>query len=101
METIEKLFDPENNDPITLVDDQDNEVDFEQIAVIPYEQKIYALLKPMTPVEGVGEDEALVFVIEVIEGEATLVIEDNLDTIDAVFSVYEDLLRENGIDVEE
>ena len=36
-------------------------ISFEQIAVIPLEERIFAILKPIEKTEGVGEDEALVF----------------------------------------
>lgn len=95
MTDIEKLFDPENQDPIVMVDEEGNEVEFEQIAILPYEGSIYALLMPLTPLEGVGEDEAIVFVIEEQDGEANLAIVDDLDIIDGVFELYESLVADD------
>ena len=95
MTDIEKLFDPENQDPIVMVDEEGNEVEFEQIAILPYEGSIYALLMPLTPLEGVGEDEAIVFVIEEQDGEANLAIVDDLDVIDGVFALYESLVADD------
>ena len=95
MTDIEKLFDPENQDPIVMVDEEGNEVEFEQIAILPYEGSIYALLMPLTPLEGVGEDEAIVFVIEEQDGEANLAIVDDLDVIDGVFELYESLVADD------
>ena len=95
MTDIEKLFDPENQDPIVMVDEEGNEVEFEQIAILPYEGSIYALLMPLTPLEGVGEDEAIVFVIEEQDGEANLAIVDDLDFIDGVFELYESLIADD------
>ena len=72
-------------------------LEFEQAAVIPMDGSVYVILVPVTPMEGVGEDEGVVFVIEEDEdGEAvlSLVVED--DVIDAVFNEYDGLLEEDG-----
>ena len=64
MNQIDKILDAENEDNIILFDEDNNEIEFEQIAVIPMDDSVYVLLAPVTPMEGVGEDEAVVFVIE-------------------------------------
>ena len=66
---IDQLFDPENNDPITLLDNNNNPAKFDQIALIPLDetQSVYAILKPLFEVEGMSEDEALVF--EIVDDE--------------------------------
>ena len=61
---ILKLLDPENNDAITLYDENEKPVEFEQIALIPYNEKLYAILKPVAKMDGVAEDEAIVFSFE-------------------------------------
>ena len=91
---IDMIFDPECEDDITLYDENNNPVLFEQVAVIPFNEKVYVILKPVTEVAGVGEDEALVFVVEEIEDEDTLVIETNEEIIDYVFEEYYKLLDE-------
>jgi len=101
LSNIEKLFDEENNDNLILYDENDRETEFEQCAVIPLDEKVYAILKPVDEIEGVADDEALVFVIEEIEDEDMLVIVDDEELVTRVFEVYYDLLRENGIEVEE
>ena len=97
MNQIEKILDENNEDNIILFDDDNNPVEFEQVAVIPMDDSVYVILVPVTPMEGVGEDEGVVFVIEEDdEGEAllSLVVED--DVIDAVFNEYDSLLEEDG-----
>ena len=97
MNQIEKILDENNEDNIILFDDDNNPVEFEQVAVIPMDDSVYVILVPVTPMEGVGEDEGVVFVIEEDdEGEAllSLVVED--DVIDAVFNEYDSLLEEYG-----
>ena len=97
MNQIEKILDENNEDNIILLDEDNNPVEFEQVAVIPMDDSVYVILVPVTPMEGVGEDEGVVFVIEEDdEGEAllSLVVED--DVIDAVFNEYDSLLEEDG-----
>ena len=91
---IEKILDENNEDPITLYDEENREIEFDQVAVIPLNEKIYVILKPITEIEGVADDEALVFVIEEIEDEDTLVLVDNEQIIDLVFDEYYKLLDE-------
>ena len=57
------LLDEENNDTITLYGDDDEPIEFEQIAVVPYDGSIYAILRPIVLFEGMNDDEALVFKI--------------------------------------
>lgn len=94
---IDKLFDDNNSDPIVLFNEKGEEVSFEQIALIPLEERIFAILKPMEKTEGVGEDEALVF--EVLEGETEedeeyLNLVSDMGIIDEVFKVYDKLIDE-------
>lgn len=95
---IEQILDENNADPVTLYDEQNRAVTFDQVAVIPLNGRIYVILKPLDEVVGVAEDEALVFEITEIEGEDALVITDDGDAIDAVFEEYYKLLREAGIE---
>ena len=56
---IEMLLDENNNENLKLYDENNKETEFEQIAVIPLNEKIYAILKPVTKIVGVNDDEAL------------------------------------------
>ena len=42
MDVLDILLDEENDDPISLFDENDNEIKFEQVAIIPENEKIYA-----------------------------------------------------------
>jgi len=97
---IDMLFDENNKDNIVLYDDQNNEVEFEQIALIPVDEKIYAILRPLGGEEPLAEDEAMVFAIEEVEDEDVLIPEENEAVVDQVFDKYYELLKEQGIDVE-
>ena len=91
---IDKLFDEENTEPIYLYDDNDNEIPFEQVAVIPLERTglLYAIMIPVTPMQGVGEGEGVLFVIDEING--SIDIERDDATIDEVLSIYQTLIGE-------
>ncbi|MBR2468195.1 MAG: DUF1292 domain-containing protein [Clostridia bacterium] len=97
---IEMLLDENNTENLKLYDENNKETEFEQVAVIPLNEKIYAILKPVTKIAGVNDDEALVFVIEEIEDEDCLVIVDDEKIVDDVFKEYYDLLKAEGINVD-
>lgn len=89
---IDVLLDDNNTSPIIMYNDEGEEVQFDQIAVIPLGEELYCILKPITKVEGIGDDEAVVF--EVIEeGEdAFLKVEDNELVAIRVFDAYYELV---------
>ena len=92
----EKLLDPECDDDITLYDEEGNETVFGQVAVIPMNEKVYVILVPITPIEGVGEDEGVVFLLDEVDDEETLSVVMDEGIIDSVFSEYEKLCDEEG-----
>lgn len=96
---IEILLDQENNENIKLYDEKNNCVEFEQVAIIPIDEKIYAILRPVAGLDGVGEDEALVFSIEEVDEEDCLVVVDDDAVVDAVFEQYYKLLKDEGVEV--
>ena len=94
---IDSLFDEDDNSPIVLFNEKGEKISFEQIAVIPLEERVFAILKPIEKTEGVGEDEALVFEVvepEDEEDEEYLNLVSDIDTIDKVFEVYNQLMDE-------
>ena len=96
MNPVDMLLDENNTDNIVLYNEENEAVEFEQIAVIPVGLQTYVILKPVTPIEEMGEDEALVFVIADSEGEDCLLVETDDAIIDAVFEEYYKLLDEAG-----
>lgn len=97
---IEMLLDENNTENLKLFDENNRETEFEQVAIIPLDEKIYAILKPVTKIVGVNDDEALVFVIEEVDDEDCLVIVDDESVVDRVFKEYYDLLKAEGIKVD-
>ena len=94
MSVIDQIFDPNNCDPIILSNENNEEVVFEQIAVIPLNGEVYVIVKPVNPMEGVAENEALVFAIVEEDGEDVLVVEERSEIIDEVFAQYYEMLEE-------
>ena len=88
---IDALYDEDNNDAIILFNEKGEEIAFEQIAIIPQNGKTYAILKPIQPLEGLGEDEGLVFFVNEDEGILELITDEKI--IDDVFTVYDELVE--------
>ena len=93
LSTIEKILAEDNEDNIVLYDEDDNATEFEQVAVIPLNDEIYVILVPVTPIEGVGEDEGIVFVIEEGEDGEVLTVVDDDAVADEVFEIYNGLVE--------
>ena len=83
---IEMLLDENNNENLKLYDENN--------------EKIYAILKPVTKIVGVNDDEALVFSIEEIDDEDCIVLVDDEKVVDEVFKEYYELLKAEGINVD-
>ena len=95
MSVVDMLLDPDNEAQITLVNDKGQLIKLDQIAIIPLKDQLYAILKPITKVEGVGEDEALVFRVDVEED--TIEIVNDFKLVDKVFDRYYDLLKKENL----
>ena len=48
---LDILLDEDNEDPITLYDENDKAIQFDQVAIIPMDEKLYAILKPIDEME--------------------------------------------------
>ena len=92
---LDILLDEDNKDPIVLIDNTGRRLTFEQIAVIPYNEKIYCVLKPVDKIENVQDDEAIVFFVDEQEGkEPVLMVETDEKTAINVFDEYYNRLDE-------
>ena len=91
----------ENLETIKLISPEGEEVEFELIAVIAENDKQYAILQPVELLEGMTEDEALVFEVTVEDEESVFDFVDDEAIVDLVFEKYNELLAENEINEEE
>lgn len=99
VDILDVLLDQDNRDPIVLMDENGRQLTFEQIAVIPYEvrkeKRLYCVLKPMDKIEGIGDDEAIVFVVDQDkDGNSIIKVEEDEEVAIAVFDKYYDLLED-------
>ena len=93
---IKNLFeDEEDDDIVTLISANGEEIDFVEIAGIAYNGHFYAVLQPVELLEGMSEDEALVFEVSRADDGSDkfeIVLDD--DIIDIVFAEYERMYQE-------
>ena len=83
----------DDDDIVTLLSDDGEEIDFIEVAGIAYRGNFYAVLQPVELLDGMDEDEALVFkVTRGKDGEDKFEIELDDAIIDAVFEEYNKLL---------
>ena len=82
-----------DGDIVTLLSATGEEIDFVEIAGIAHKGNFYAILQPVELLDGMADDEALVFkVTRNEEGEDKFELELDDDIIDAVFAEYNRLL---------
>lgn len=85
----------DDDDIVTLLSADGEEIDFIEIAGIAYKGSFYAILQPVELLDGMDDDEALVFkVTRGKDGEDKFEIELDDVVIDAVFAEYNKLLDE-------
>lgn len=83
----------ENDDIITLKSTTGEEIDFIEIAGIALKKNFYAILKPVQLIDGMNDNEALIFKVTKLEtGEDHFSIELDDEIIDMVFEKYNELL---------
>ena len=83
----------ESDDIVTLTNAEGKEVDFVEIAGIAHGGNFYAILQPVELLEGMDDDEALVFKVKRgADGEDKFEIELDDEIIEAVFAEYNRLL---------
>ena len=92
MSAIEKLFDENNSDNIVLYNNKGEPTEFEQVAVVPIEGKLYAILTLAAPTEGINDDEGFVFEIVSEDEHHSFNLVENEEIIDEVFTLYEGLM---------
>lgn len=89
----------DDDDIVTLLSADGEEIDFVEIAGIAYKGSFYAILQPVELIDGMDDDEALVFkVTRGKDGEDKFEVELDDMVIDAVFAEYNKLLDEADVD---
>ena len=70
---LARLLDDKNDENIFLFNEDGDEIEFEQIATLYYENNIYAIMHPLDA----EEDEAVVFMLDPKDEESITVVEDD------------------------
>ena len=73
---------------------EDEEIDFVQIAGIVLNGRYYAIMQPAELLEGMDEDEALIFGATEAKNGGDVELVDDDDIIDAVFAEYYRLVEQ-------
>ena len=91
---IEQILDEKNMENVVLYDADNKPIEFEQVAVIPLERTglLYAIMIPVTPMQGVNEGEGVLFAIDELKGSIDIERDDSI--IDEVLSIYQTLIGE-------
>ena len=96
---IEAILNKDNTENIFLYDAKGQKTEFEQIAVVPAQEKLCVILKPVIKLPQLDENEAIVFVIDEIDDTPLLYIAEDNELIDEVFSKYYELLGLSDADI--
>ena len=89
---LDRILDNDDKDPI-VIEGTEGPIEFEQIAYIPYREKLYVIMHNITPIEGIEDDACMVFLYTQQEGEEEqLLIESDEDVANAVYEIYMSLL---------
>ncbi len=84
----------ENNSIITLTDDSGRDADFDLVCTFDYENRKFAAMFPIEPVEGVADDE--VVILEIVkdgENEILAPIENEI-LLDEVFNEFMEIFED-------
>ncbi len=87
----------EECDIITLVDMDGNDVDFYHVATIDYKDKWYIFLQPVEPIDGIAEDEVIIYELGVDEdGDDKFIPIEDEALLNEVFNEYLKEAEEEG-----
>ncbi|MBP5343335.1 hypothetical protein J6Y73_05360 [bacterium] len=86
---LDILLDENCDDNFFLYDLDDKKIEFEQHAIIPLDDKIYCIAKPVEPLEGMEDDEAIVFLIDEEKEELIEIVDEEI--IEKLFVEYDKL----------
>jgi len=70
---LSRLLDDNNKDNIILFDEEGKQVELEQIAIVPHNNDVFAILRPLDA----DHDSAAVFKIDTTDEESIIAVEDD------------------------
>ena len=93
---LDQILDENNNENVIFYDADNKPIEFEQVAVIPLEKTglLYAIMIPVTPMQGVNEGEGVLFAIDEVNGDLDIERDDAI--IDEVLTIYKTLISDDN-----
>lgn len=93
---VEQILDENNNENVVLYDAEGKPIEFEQVALIPLESTdtLYAIMIPVTPMQGVNEGEGVLFAVDEQAKDVQVVNDEKV--IDEVLTIYQALIDRQG-----
>ena len=91
VDIVDVLLDADNTAPIYMTDNNGKVLKFDQIAVIPHDDDLYCILKPITQIDGVDENEAIVFRVDT-DSDGNNILEPEFDEIKA-YRIFQEYLK--------
>ncbi len=86
---IDKILDENDHDILEWKGQNGETIRFEQIALLELDEIYYTILHPIA--SDVGADDVFIFRIDIFDGEAELVLEENEEILNECLSQYEEL----------
>ena len=89
---MDELEDAEDLGPITLVDENNEEHQFELIDTVKYEEDTYAVMAPYGDIDDESEDEINLVILHMVEegDEISLETVADEDLLDAVYAAFQE-----------
>lgn len=79
---------------VTLLDENQKEVQFDHLMTFEHDEKHYIALMPLDAVEGIGDDEVLILEVVSSDGEDAYVPVENEILLEEVFDTFMELMDE-------
>jgi len=86
------LYDDNDDGNIVLTDESGEEIEFEQVAIFTIDEEDYAMLHPVTKIDGLDDDVVILFHMDEENDRLTAVEDDKI--LDEAYALYEELLDE-------
>ena len=89
---MDELEDAEDLGPITLVDENNEEHQFELIDTVKYEEDMYAVMAPYGDIDDESDDEINLVILRMVEegDEISLETVADEDLLDAVYAAFQE-----------
>lgn len=91
---FEALLDPDYSDPVVLFDGEGGSRLFDKVCTVPIDDRMFAVVSPREPMEGVPEGTAIVYEMGYIDGNERLMPVPDDNIVRQVFAEYQRMYEE-------